>query len=62
MLIPECAHFSVNALMNDLEKCEAEKVAVVHVFPLSKYDELEKDKNRLKGELLLPIDGDEYVI
>lgn len=62
MLIPECAHFSVNALMNDLEKCEAEKIAVVHVFPLTKYDEMKEAKSRLKGELLLPIDGDEYVI
>jgi phosphoribosyl 1,2-cyclic phosphodiesterase len=62
MLIPECAHFSVNALINELENCEASQIAVVHVFPLSKYDELEKEKNRLKGELLCPIDGDEYII
>ena len=26
------------------------------------YDELEEAKSRLKGELLCPIDGDEYVI
>jgi metal-dependent hydrolase (beta-lactamase superfamily II) len=62
MLIPECAHFSVNALISELESCEAAKIAVVHVFPQTKYDEMRNEANRLKGELLCPIDGDEYVI
>ncbi len=62
MLISEGAHFSAGALMNELEECEAEKIAVVHVFPQSKYDELGKEKHRLKGKLLFPADGDEYEI
>ena len=62
LLVSEGAHFSSKALMNDLEKCEAEKIAIVHVFPQSKYEEFENEKSRLKGEFLFPIDGDEYII
>ena len=62
MLVSEGAHFSTGALMNELSRCEAEKIAIVHVFPQAKYDEFENEKHRLKGELILPKDGDEYII
>ena len=62
MLVSEGAHFSSGALMNELSCCEAEKIAIVHVFPQAKYDEFENEKHRLKGELILPNDGDEFII
>ena len=62
VLISECAHFSAEALIEKLATVNAQKVMVVHVFPLDKYDVLEQYAKESPFELLLPRDGDNIVL
>ena len=56
MMITECAHFSVAELEEKVKSLKVAKTAVIHVMPPEKYRELERTK------MLLPKDGDEYII
>ena len=62
-LITEGAHFEVDALFEKLEECLADKIMIIHTNrQAEKYPAFEKGKSRIKGELILPIDGDEFII
>lgn len=61
-LIVECAHFPAERLMEKLQEVNAEKVMVVHVFPLDKYDILKEGLKDAPFEAIYPNDGDEYII
>ena len=58
LLISECAHFEVSELFDVFEKCRAERVAVIHVYPEEKYNELNSRMGKNEFELLLPSDND----
>ena len=62
LLVSECAHFPVSQLMERLVGCKISSAAIVHLFPLEKYDELQKMTDSLPFRLLLPRDGDEWEI
>ena len=54
LLVCECAHFPAQVLLERLEHVHAARIAVVHVYPLEKYDVL----HAARPELLFPADGD----
>ncbi len=54
LLVCECAHFPAQVLLERLEHVHAARIAVVHVYPLEKYDLL----HAARPELLFPADGD----
>jgi len=60
-LITECAHFSPEALFECIADTGYKKAAVIHVMPSEKYDTLRAEKS-LSFDLVLPRDGDEYII
>ncbi len=63
VLITEGAHFEVDALFEKLEECLADKIMIIHTNrQAEKYPAFEKGKSRIKGELILPNDGDEFII
>ncbi|MBR5515630.1 MAG: MBL fold metallo-hydrolase [Clostridia bacterium] len=62
MIISECSHPEITDLFEMLEKCNADRVAIIHVYPEIKYDELNSRKGKNDFELILPDDGDEYEI
>lgn len=62
-LITEGAHFEISALFEKLKECRAKKIMVVHINRQDeKIPELLNGKDRVSGELYVPIDGDEYII
>jgi len=62
LVVSECAHFPVEQLLDRLRACPIAAAAVVHVFPLDKYDQLRAAADSLPFRLLLPADGDEYAL
>ena len=60
LLITECAHFDPVLLCGKLKKCKADTVAVIHVFPPRRYDELKNQEKELGLRMIYPKDGDEY--
>ena len=60
--ICEMAHFGVSELAPYLADCRADKVIFSHVYPLSKYDDIEAIKGKYDFEILTPCDGDVLVI
>lgn len=62
MLISECAHFSVDRLFEELELCNIDTAAVIHVHHPDKYTELKERLGKNSFELILPDDGDIYNI
>lgn len=61
LIVTECAHFEVDVLEKYISKLDTDKLAVTHIFPLRKYDELENIKNKYNYTFLLPKDNDEIV-
>lgn len=59
-VICELAHFGMDELRPYLEKCKTKKFFFTHVFPLSKYDDVEKEKNAYSFPLLT-VSDDEVV-
>ncbi len=51
LFVCEMAHFGVKHIRPYLEAAKAKKIAFVHVFPLSKYDDIAQ----LQGEIAMPI-------
>ncbi|MBR6321249.1 MAG: MBL fold metallo-hydrolase [Lachnospiraceae bacterium] len=58
LFVVECAHFAAEALCEKLQCCAAKTTAVIHTFPLDKYDVLKAAGGSLPCKLLLPEDGD----
>ncbi len=61
-MVTECAHFPAELLLSKLEKVKSDAIAVVHVFPLDKYDVLKAAKNQSINQLTFPNDGDVYKV
>lgn len=60
--ICEMAHFDLEEARPYLERCNAQKVFFTHVFPLSKYDDIEKARGDFRFETFTPNDGDTFEI
>lgn len=58
IFVCEMAHFSPAALKPYLDTCKSKNVYFTHVFPLSKYDEIEKFKDVYSFGIFTPEDGD----
>ncbi len=54
----ECAHFEPKELLERAKNAKTEKMAMVHVFPLSKYETFEKSNDAMPFEIICPQDGD----
>ena len=62
-LVTEGAHFEISALFEKLKECRAKKIMVVHINRQDeKIPELLNGKDKVSGELYVPIDGDEYIL
>ncbi|MBQ7347654.1 MAG: MBL fold metallo-hydrolase [Clostridia bacterium] len=62
MIITECAHFLAENLIEKIGMCNTDKVAVIHVMPQSKYDDLKRIVDGQRICFYFPNDGDEYTI
>lgn len=62
LLVTECAHFEAKVLINKIQQSLAKKAALVHIFPPAKYQEFEQLSEDVSFQILLPGDGDEYII
>jgi len=60
--ICELAHFGMEQLAPYLAECRAKKVLFTHVYPLEKYDDIEKAKGKYPFEIFAPADGDHFEI
>ncbi len=58
----ECSHPSAENLEEHLKTANCDRVAVTHIFPEDKFEKLEQMKKRLKAELMIPNDGDVFVL
>lgn len=58
LAIVECAHFSPESLFRKLEGVKINRVAVVHVMPPEKYEDLRFCIKTLTRKIILPADGD----
>ena len=58
LLISECAHFDPALLAEKLMKCNARTVAVIHVFPLRRFDELKQIEPTVPARMIYPNDGE----
>ena len=56
----ELAHFSLDELAPFIEKAKTDKLFFIHVYPTSKYDEIEKAKGIYAFEVITPKDNDTY--
>ena len=62
LLITECAHFDPEMLVEKLKNVKAKLGAIVHVFPVVKYDRLKELSNEIPFDVAYPYDGDEIVL
>ena len=58
LLVCELAHFSLDALTPYFERVGARRVAFSHVYPLTKYGEIEGLRGKYPFEILTPSDKD----
>ena len=58
LLVSELAHFSVKELETYLQKVGARAVAFSHVYPLTKYEEIEALRGKYSFDVLTPSDKD----
>ncbi len=58
----ELAHFSLAELHPYIEKAKTDKLFFTHVYPTSKYEEIEKIKCEYPFEVITPMDNDTYDI
>lgn len=58
----EMAHFGMEHLKPYLESCRAKRVFFTHVFPLDKYNDIERIKGAYPFEVYTPDDGDSHEI
>ena len=62
LIVSELAHFGVPEVEPYVHKCRTKQFAFTHVFPLSKYDDIEALKELVSFPILCPADGDELVL
>ena len=62
LFVCELAHFSVEELVPYLDNVGAKRVAFTHVYPLTKYEELEALRKKCSFEILTPSDKDIFTI
>ena len=62
IFVCELAHFSIDKVKPYLDKCKAKRVVFTHIYPIEKYDELEKMKKDYAFELILPEDMDSITL
>ncbi len=62
LVISECAHFTATELFERLRKSKIDRAAIIHVYPMEKYEELIPLKGKDSFELLLPEDNDIYIL
>ena len=62
LIVTECAHFTSEYLFEKLKKCNSKAVAIIHVMPVEKYDDLKKCAQKANFEVVLPNDNDEFNI
>ena len=62
LIVSELAHFGVSEVEPYVRKCHTKQFAFTHVFPLSKYNDIEALKKRVDFPILCPADGDELVL
>lgn len=62
MLITECAHFSAEDLFERITKTKTGRVAIMHVMPPEKYDDLKKLAESVPMKIDVPDDGDTFQI
>ncbi len=58
LLITECAHLTVDSLFEKLTEYKLDNVAVVHVYPNERYEQLNELIDKTDYKLILPNDGD----
>ena len=58
----ELAHFSLDELAPYIQNANIDKLFFTHVYPVEKYDGIEKNKDRFPFEVLTPEDNDTYYI
>ena len=58
-IVCELAHFTLSEVAPSLEKAKTDRIIFTHVFPLSKYDDIEKAKNGFTAQIFTPNDDDE---
>ena len=58
LFVCEMAHFTAEQITPYLEKCHTKKLAFTHVYPLQKYDDIEKMKGKYSFSIITPDDGD----
>ncbi len=58
----EMAHFGAQQIKPYLDRCHAAKVFFTHVWPLSKYGDIQAMKEQYSFEILTPDDGDSFEI
>ena len=58
VFICELAHFSVEAVLQELQKIKTKSLYFNHVFPLDKYDHVAKINGTLTYPIFAPNDGD----
>ena len=52
------AHFGISGLSPYLVDCRVKRLKFSHVFPLTKYSDIESVKDKYSFEILTPSDGD----
>lgn len=62
MFISECAHFPERLLADKLKEIEAERIAIVHVFPKEKYPIFDKINESEFGNMIFPKDEEIFEI
>ena len=60
--ICELSHFGIEHLAPYLESCRVKRIFFTHVFPLSKYEDIEGIKEKYPFEVFSPVDGEVYEI
>ena len=58
----ELSHFGMEHLTPYLGSCRAKRIFFTHVYPLSKYDDIEAIKGKYSFEVFSPKDGDIFEI
>lgn len=58
----ELAHFTLDSLAPYLATAKTGKLFFTHVYPMSKYEDVEAIKGKYPFEILTPCDGDAYEI
>lgn len=62
LFVCEMAHFNTTHLLPHLEGAKCKKIAVTHVFPLSKYGDLENARENFPCPVITPADGESLEI